>query len=136
MKKISAYKGPLGFRFESDPVVINATPMVLQVIPHELGAIPSIVRAVFACVADDARWGLVAGQEIDIHSVTCFVPQVGPSIHIYSDDTNIYLAPVFDSLASGNEDDYYTSTLRGSTTAGNAAPTSWANFVLKAYAYK
>jgi hypothetical protein len=128
-KKISQYKGELGFRFVSDPIPITGTALATQTIAHGLEGVPGLIRAVWACIADDAGWGLVEGQEIEVSAVS-------PPTRIFADETNIYVVPTLNAMYVGHESSVSSFTGMGGASSSVGNPTSLANFVLKVYAYK
>lgn len=136
--------GDIGQTFTSQiyPISGNAWPSDFTThpflpVPHGLGAAPSFVRAVFVCTADDANWGLVAGQEIGIESIYEVDADVSSHIRplqLWADAENIYACPLELTLVTGNEGLFLTETGLGITGGGLDIPSSLAHFAVKFYA--
>lgn len=107
------------FRHTSSYTLVNAT-VQSNAVAHNLGAIPSVVRLVIACVASDAASGFQAGQEMNSDD---FIDTSGnsiPACTAWADATNVYL--------------YFDGCVQSSINLkGNGGISSMTNFAMKAY---
>jgi len=106
-------------------------------VAHGLGAVPKFYRAVFVCTDNDANWGLVAGQEIAIESIyqnDADVAQFIRPLQLWADSTFLYACPLENSLATGSEGSFLTTTGLGITGGGVDSPSSLGHFAVKLYA--
>lgn len=77
--------------FESSPITLDTSlgGAVVYSAAHGLPSSPSRFGAHLLCVANDADWGFLAGDRIDIHSLTN-VQSFNSSV--FADATNVYLS--------------------------------------------
>lgn len=92
---------------------------------HGLGRTPSYVRTVLVCLSNDAGWGCVAGDEIEVQTT-----QINARIGKYfGANATLVLVSLADAFV-GNEAQYVLVPKPG---GAGVAPTSFNNFALKFY---